>query len=81
MHVKFTNTEAAMQNVFKDGQMVAMLKPGESFVTDDADLIAKLQAQCNMEAEEVAAEEAAEAEKQTAAQKKAAAAEAKKNAK
>lgn len=78
MHVKFTNNQAALQNVFKDGQMVAMLKPGESFVTDDADLIAKLQAQCNMEAEEVAAEEAAE---QTAAQKKAAAAEAKKNAK
>lgn len=78
MHVKFTNNQAALQNVFKDGQAVAMLKPGESFVTDDADLIAKLQAQCNMEAEEVAAEEAAE---QTAAQKKAAAAEAKKNAK
>lgn len=53
MHVKFTNTKPALQNIFKDGQMLASLKPGESYITEDADLIAKLQLQTDMDAEEV----------------------------
>ena len=67
MHVKFTNTQPSLQNIFKDGQMVASLKPNESFTTDDEDLIKKLQAQTDMEAEEV---EAPSAEKAAAATKK-----------
>lgn len=74
MHVKFTNSKPALQNIFKNGQILASLKPGESFTTDDEDLIEKLQRQCDMEAEEVDSDDAAKAPKQTAAQKKAAAA-------
>lgn len=53
MHVKFTNKQPALQNIFKDGQMLASLKPGDSYITNDEDLIEKLQLQTDMEAEEV----------------------------
>ena len=57
MRVKFTNNQAAVQNIFKDGQVVVMLKPGKSFITEDEDLIKKLTKQTNMEAEETTEEE------------------------
>lgn len=55
MKVKFTNTQACLQNVYQNGQLIASLRPGASFTTSDADLIDRLQAQTDMDAEEVAA--------------------------
>lgn len=70
MHVKFTNSKPALQNIFKDGQMLASLKPGESYTTGDSDLIEKLQLQTDMDAEEVEAPAASEESAAAAAKPK-----------